>query len=154
MTSAELDELYQTVLLEHSRRPRNAGRLPDGPGVVQAEGSNPSCGDEVHLSVKFAEDGSIAEIACDCQGCAISRASGSIMTARVKGQALEEVESVARRFSTMLCAPEAPEPDPSLGEMMVLQGVRKFPQRVKCAMLAWRALESALRQRSTQGAAS
>ena len=74
------------------------------------------------------------------------------MTARVKGQPLAEVESVAQTFSAMLCAPEAPEPDPSQGEMMVLQGVRKFPQRVKCAMLAWRALESALRQRSAQGA--
>jgi nitrogen fixation NifU-like protein len=139
----DLEELYQEVILDHSRRPRNFGVL-EKPDVV-VHGDNPSCGDEIHLGVQFGADGKLQEIKFSGQGCAISQASASMMTMKLKGKSREEAAEMARTFKNLVTE-EASDPAKGLGDLQLLQGVRKFPQRVKCAMLAWRALEQALAQ--------
>ena len=140
---ADLRDLYQEVILDHSRRPRNFGML-EKPDVL-VHGDNPACGDEIHLGVQFGSDGKLQEIKFSGQGCAISQASASMMTAKLKGKSREEASEMARTFKNLVTT-EGPEQSKSLGDLQLLQGVRKFPQRVKCAMLAWRALEQALAQ--------
>jgi nitrogen fixation NifU-like protein len=139
----DLEELYQEVILDHSRRPRNFGVL-EKPDVL-VHGDNPACGDEIHLGVQFGSDGKLQEIKFNGQGCAISQASASMMTAKLKGKSREEASEMARTFKNLVTA-EGADQSTSLGDLQLLQGVRKFPQRVKCAMLAWRALELALAQ--------
>ena len=139
----ELEELYQEVILDHSRRPRNFGELADA--AVRVHGDNPSCGDEIDLGVKFGADGSVQEIKFSGHGCAISQASASLMTAKVKGKPRSETEEMLRAFRDLVAGDGGDEPT-NLGDLGVMRGVRKFPQRVKCAMLAWRALEQALQQ--------
>jgi len=143
--STELEELYQQVILDHSRRPRNFGEIAEG--AVRVHGDNPSCGDEIHLSVKFGADGAIEDIKFTGLGCAISQASASLMTMKLKGQSSAEAQEMAGAFHDLVTK-EVVEAPKSLGDLRLLQGVRKFPQRVKCAMLAWRAFEQA---RSTRG---
>lgn len=139
----DLEELYQEVILDHSRRPRNFGAL-EKPDVL-VHGDNPACGDEIHLGVQFGDDGKLREIKFSGHGCAISQASASMMTAKLKGKSREEAAEMARTFKNLVTN-EAADQSKSLGDLQLLQGVRKFPQRVKCAMLAWRALEQALAQ--------
>jgi nitrogen fixation protein NifU and related proteins len=139
----DLEELYQEVILDHSRRPRNFGVL-EKPDVV-VHGDNPSCGDEIHLGVQFGADGKLEEIRFSGQGCAISQASASMMTMKLKGKSREEATEMARTFKNLVTE-EGADAAKGLGDLQLLQGVRKFPQRVKCAMLAWRALEQALAQ--------
>jgi nitrogen fixation NifU-like protein len=146
--SSELEELYQEVILDHSRRPRNFGDLADG--SVHVYGDNPSCGDEINLAVKFRPDGGLEDIKFTGHGCAISQASASMMTMKLKGKSREETLSILRAFHDLIIG-EAAEAPPGLGDLGLLRGVRKFPQRVKCAMLAWRAVEQALQQ--TEGEA-
>jgi nitrogen fixation protein NifU and related proteins len=141
--STELEELYQEVILDHSRRPRNFGTLPNADVLVH--GDNPACGDEIHLGVHFGADGKLEEIKFSGQGCAISQASASMMTMKLKGKTRTEAAEMARSFKTLVTS-EAPTESKNLGDLQLLQGVRKFPQRVKCAMLAWRAVEQALDQ--------
>lgn len=144
----DLRELYQEVILDHSRRPRNRGEL--GPEAVHVHGDNPSCGDELDLWVRFAGDGHLEEITFTGHGCAISQASASMMTVRLRGRSADEAASVAAAVHTMLTAPAAgPLPD-DLGDLRLLEGVRQFPQRVKCAALGWRALEEALHLHRTR----
>jgi nitrogen fixation protein NifU and related proteins len=140
--SSELEELYQEVILDHSRRPRNFGDLPDA--AVRVHGDNPSCGDEIHLGVKFGEGGELQDIKFSGHGCAISQASASLMTLKLKGKPRVEAAELARAFHDLVTT-DVPEPAPALGDLRVFSGVRKFPQRVKCAMLAWAAVEQALR---------
>ncbi len=142
MTS-ELEELYQEVILDHSRRPRNFGELPDA--AVWVHGDNPACGDEIHLAVKFGADGSVTDLRFTGHGCAISQASASMMTAKLKGKSRPETISLLRAFQTLVTE-EGGDVLQSLGDLRLLSGVRKFPQRVKCAMLPWRAIEQALQQ--------
>ena len=141
--STELEELYQEVILDHSRRPRNFGVL-EKPDVL-VHGDNPACGDEIHLGVQFGSDGKLEEIKFSGQGCAISQASASMMTMKLKGKSRDEAAGMARTFKNLVTDENAGE-SKGLGDLQLLQGVRKFPQRVKCAMLAWRALEQALAQ--------
>lgn len=141
--STELEELYQEVILDHSRRPRNFGVLEE-PDVV-VHGDNPACGDEIHLGVKFGGDGQLQELKFSGQGCAISQASASMMTMKLKGKTRVEAAEMARRFKDLVTGQGASQ-SKNLGDLQLLQGVRKFPQRVKCAMLAWRAVEQALAQ--------
>lgn len=150
MTS-ELEELYQEVILDHSRRPRNFGALSDA--AVRVHGDNPSCGDEIDLAVKFGADGSLEEIKFTGQGCAISQASASMMTLKLKGKSRPVAQEMLRAFHDLLTA-DRDDPAASLGDLRLLAGVRKFPQRVKCAMLAWRALEQALRQNAGEAVVS
>ncbi len=141
--SLELEELYQDVILDHSRRPRNFGNLADA--AVLVHGDNPACGDEIHLGVKFGPDGGLQDIKFTGHGCAISQASASLMTAKLKGKSRVEVREMLRAFHDLVTSETAEAPK-MLGDLRLMQGVRKFPQRVKCAMLAWRAVEQALRQ--------
>ena len=142
MTS-EIEDLYQEVILDHSRRPRNFGELPDA--AVRVHGDNPACGDEIHLGLKFDADGGVADIKFNGGGCAISQASASLMTIKLKGKSRGEVTEMLRAFHELVTS-EKSEPSKGLGDLRVMQGVRKFPQRVKCAMLPWRAVEQALEQ--------
>ena len=149
--NAELEELYQQVILDHSRRPRNVGEI--GEGAVQVHGDNPSCGDEIHLHVKFGGDGGIEDLKFTGQGCAISQASASMMTLKVKGKSRSDAETMLKAFHDLVTTDTAEAPK-LLGDLRLLQGVRKFPQRVKCAMLAWRALEQAMAVRGGVGEVS
>jgi nitrogen fixation protein NifU and related proteins len=139
--STELEELYQEVILDHSRRPRNFGTLPNADVLVH--GDNPACGDEIHLGVHFSADGKLEEIKFSGQGCAISQASASMMTMKLKGKTRAEAAELGRSFHDLVTTDKAAV-SKQLGDLQLLQGVRKFPQRVKCAMLAWRAVEQAL----------
>ena len=141
--STELEELYQEVILDHSRRPRNFGTLPNADVLVH--GDNPSCGDEIHLGIHFDPDGKLAEIKFSGQGCAISQASASMMTMKLKGKTRAEAADLSRTFHDLVTT-DANVTAKGLGDLQLLHGVRKFPQRVKCAMLAWRAVEQALAQ--------
>jgi len=141
--SQELEELYQEVILDHSRRPRNFGELPDA--AVRVHGDNPACGDEIHLAVKFDASGGLQDIKFTGHGCAISQASASLMTMKLKGRSRGEVMGALQAFRALVTG-ELPEAPKILGDLRLMQGVQKFPQRVKCAMLAWRAVEQALQQ--------
>ena len=146
-----LEELYQDVILDHSRRPRNFGELPDA--AVRVHGDNPACGDEIHLAIKFNGNGALEDIRFTGHGCAISQASASLMTMKLKGKSREETMSMLRAFHDLVTIETESTPK-NLGDLRVMCGVRKFPQRVKCAMLAWRALKQALQQTSGESTVS
>jgi len=139
----EIEELYQEVILDHSRRPRNFGELPDA--TVSVHGDNPACGDEIHLAVKFDDDGGLQDIKFTGRGCAISQASASLMTMKLKGKTRPQATEMLRAFHDLVTKDGA-EPARTLGDLRVMKGVRNFPQRVKCAMLPWRAVEQAFEQ--------
>jgi len=149
--NVELEELYQQVILDHSRRPRNFGEVAEAD--VQVHGDNPACGDEIHLTAKFGDDGSFRDIKFSGQGCAISLASASLMTMKLKGKSRAEAEELMKSFHNLIIGDSSPSGS-KLGDLQVLNGVRKFPQRVKCAMLPWRAAEQALQQRQGQSTVS
>lgn len=137
---SDLTELYQAVILDHNRKPRNFGAL-DGANR-QAEGKNPLCGD--HVVVELHVDGDrIEDVHFTGQGCAISKASASLMTAAVKGKTRAEAEALFARFHAMVLGQEAGTKD-ELGQLIVFSGVSRFPVRVKCASLAWHTLKAAL----------
>jgi len=141
--SSEIEELYQEVILDHSRRPRNFGELADA--AVRVHGDNPACGDEIHLGVKFDAEGGLQDIKFSGHGCAISQASASLMTMKLKGKSRANVIEMLRAFHDLVTN-ETNEAPRMLGDLRAMRGVRKFPQRVKCAMLAWRAVEQALQK--------
>lgn len=143
-----LEELYREVILDHYRNPRNRGTLDDPD--ASADGSNPLCGDDVHIDLSF--DGEvIAAVAVTGQGCSISQASASMMSEAVKGETVTAVRELTARFKGMMSIEERTDPglDPerpgaALGDLEALQGVRKFPVRIKCADLPWTTLAQAL----------
>ena len=140
-----LDELYQQVILEHARRPQNHGPQPVPP-AFRAEGINPSCGDEIEVWVTFADDGTIQKVSFQGQGCAISQSAASIMTGKAAGRSIAEARGLIADFHDIVTG-SAGDPDlDRFGELAAFAGVRQFPQRVKCALLGWRALEQALLQ--------
>ena len=139
--SPELEDLYQQVLLEHSKHPRNFGTIAEG--AVQVHGDNPSCGDEIDLHVRFGPEREVAEIKFTGQGCAICLASASMMTTKLKGRSRAQAVELADAFHALVTG-TGTAPASGLGDLQLLEGVRKFPQRVKCAMLAWRAFQQAL----------
>lgn len=143
--SADLEELYQHVILDHSRRPRNFGEVPGAD--VHVHGDNPACGDEIHLTAKFEADGSFQDLKFNGHGCAISQASASLMTMKLKGKSRSEISEMIAAFHDLVTGESTTSPV-KLGDLELLGGVRKFPQRVKCAMLAWRAVEQALQQQT------
>ena len=146
----ELQELYREVILDHNRRPRNFGELADANHVV--DGVNPLCGDKMTLYVKVA-DGKIADIRFKGSGCAISVASSSLMTERVKGATVAATLELFDKMHDLLTGAQG-EPPENLDKLAALAGVRDYPTRVKCASLAWHALKAALagegRQVSTE----
>ena len=143
----EFDELYRELILDHYRHPRHGAPLLE-PDVV-AEGYNPLCGDEVELRLAF-NDGRLCDLSVRGRGCSISQASGSMLTDAVLGKPVEEVRRLIDLFAAMVTDPEMPPPE-ELGDLEALQGVAKFPVRVKCATLAWHTLEDGLKQREAGG---
>lgn len=142
---AELDELYQEILLEHGRRPHNFRKLEGA--NRRGNGFNPLCGDEVVLYLKV-EDDTIVDVGFQGGGCAISRASASLMTEGIKGKSRAEVEELFRAFHQMITREPGKEfADDKLGDLETLSGVSEFPVRVKCATLAWQTLKAALEAR-------
>lgn len=138
---ATMDELYQSVIIEHDRSPRNFRRL-DAP-THQAEGHNPLCGDEVAIELRLDADGRIAEVGFQGRGCAVSKASASMMTTALAGLTPSEALELADRFQAVLTGKR--EGDPALGKLKVFQGLAAYPMRVKCATMPWHALREALR---------
>ncbi len=134
-----LDDLYREVILDHYSHPRNKGVL--NPADIVREGANPLCGDELRLSL-VVRDGIVRDIRFEGKGCSISQASASMMTERIKGQPVAEAQRLIAVFKALMRG-EVPGPD-DLGDLEALQGVRKFPVRVKCATLGWVTLEQAL----------
>ncbi|MEZ5176498.1 MAG: SUF system NifU family Fe-S cluster assembly protein [Acidimicrobiia bacterium] len=146
---AELDELYRGVILDHYRNPRRRGRIEAD--HIHAEGTNPSCGDEFYLDIVI-EDDVVTDAAMQGQGCSISQASGSMMMESIVGKTTGEITDLAHKFRTMMSIEEGENPVDEerpgsvLGDLEALQGVRKFPVRIKCADLAWTTLANALEQ--------
>lgn len=163
---AGLEDLYREIILDHYRSPRNRGELPSPP-AHRAEGFNPLCGDEVVVYVEL-DDGKVADIRIDGQGCSISQSSASLMSAAVKGKTVAEVRGLIHTFKGMMSIHEArlgdgaeqagapgrngtdaedeavPTDPEALGELAALQGVVKFPVRIKCATLSWNTLAQGL----------
>lgn len=143
----QLSSLYQQLILEHYKKPRNRGELPDG--TVQVHMRNPSCGDEIRLQMRV-EDDVIRDVRFLGEGCSISQASVSMMTTMLKDRSLDDAMALARRFTEMMHGDTEAAKDRSLGDLRALQGVSKFPIRIKCALLGFDALQEAVRQTHEQ----
>jgi nitrogen fixation protein NifU and related proteins len=139
----DIDELYQSIILDHSKRPRNFGELP--PPAVKGEGYNPSCGDEITVFVTQTADHTVEQIRFTGQACAICMASTSLMTTQLKGKPVAHALKLKESFIEFLT--KEVEPPAGLGNLMALGGVKKFPQRLKCATLGWHALAKAVSAR-------
>jgi len=139
----DLRELYQATILEHNKQPRNFAKLANA--THEADGHNPLCGDALTLYARVDAGGRVAEVSFQGSGCAISKASASLMTEYVKGKTIDEIVQVFERFHALLTAPPGTSPSTDgLGKLAVFSGVREYPVRVKCATLAWHALKAAL----------
>jgi nitrogen fixation NifU-like protein len=138
---SELSALYQEVILDHNKRPRNYRVMQDADR--QADGFNPLCGDKIRIYIKLA-DGRIADISFQGSGCAISTASASILTETLKGKTLAEAESLFETFHDLVTGKSPGQVNQPLGKLAAFSGVSEFPVRVKCASLAWHTLKSAL----------
>jgi nitrogen fixation protein NifU and related proteins len=151
----DLEDLYREIILDHYRSPRNRGEL-ESPPAHRIEGFNPLCGDEVVVTL-LVDDGKLADIKFDGTGCSISQSSASLMSSAVKGKSLDEVRGLIRTFKSMMSIHEAALGDGDssgedgelvdvrkIGELAALQGVVKFPVRIKCATLSWNALAQGL----------
>lgn len=156
-----LEDLYREIILDHYRNPRNRGEL-ESPPARRAEGFNPLCGDQVIVSLAVDGD-TVTDVKIAGQGCSISQSSASLMSAAVKGKSVDEAERLIASFKAMMSIHEQrlddgplenvdrpgfalDEPDPTLGELTALQGVVKFPVRIKCATLAWNTLQQGLNE--------
>ena len=150
-----LEDLYREIILDHYRSPRNRGELPSPP-ASRVEGFNPLCGDEIIVFLDV-EDGRVADLKVSGQGCSISQSSASMMSDAVKGRTVEEARALIRAFKGMMSIHEqrldadgeaqeapVPEPDVKLGDLEALQGVVRFPVRIKCATLSWNTLQQGL----------
>jgi nitrogen fixation NifU-like protein len=137
--SADLSELYQQVILDHNKRPRNRGRLPTANRV--AHGDNPSCGDQCSVYLRLEGD-RVADISFDGSGCAISQASASLMTTRLKGRTAAEAEAMYKDFHGIVTTGNAPD---EISDLAAFAGVHAFPVRIKCATLGWHAALEAIK---------
>jgi nitrogen fixation NifU-like protein len=152
-----LEDLYREIILDHYRNPRNRGELATPP-AHRAEGFNPLCGDEIVLFVEVDGSGVIRDLKVGGQGCSISQSSASMMSAAVKGKSVDEARAMTRAFKALMSIHEStldggdgsgtdtpvPDPEVKLGDLEALQGVVKFPVRIKCATLSWNTLTQAL----------
>jgi len=143
MQEPKLDSLYQQLILEHYKSPRNRGEMENAQAEVHMR--NPTCGDEIKLQLRV-EDGRIAQVAHTGQGCSISQAAVSMMSQKLTDASVEDAVDVARRFTALMHGDESVARDRSLGDLRALAGVSKFPVRVKCALLGFDALQEALKQ--------
>lgn len=144
-----LEDLYREIILDHHRNPRNRGELP--PPAPHAVGHNPLCGDEIDVYLQVEGD-VVTDVKVGGQGCSISQSSASMMSQAIKGKPVAEVRALVRRFKGLMSIPDEdgnpiePDPDVKLGDLEALQGVVKFPVRIKCATLSWNTLLDALAQ--------
>ena len=143
-TSAEVGALYQEMILDHYRRPRNKGTLEKADASVEMK--NPLCGDEITLQVAFNADG-VDDLRFSGRGCSISQASASMMTQLVKGKSAREIDEIRKQFRDLMLGSASVADDSQIGSLRALSGVARFPARIRCALLAWNALESALAER-------
>lgn len=143
MASNNLDNLYRQVIMDHYKNPRNKGSLEGDSLVIDM--NNPTCGDRIHLTLQV-EDGIVKDAKFDGEGCSISMSSASMMTQTIKGKSVEEAMKLASIFSDMMQGKDYEEDDLDLGDIEALQGVNKFPARIKCATLAWKAMEKGLKE--------
>jgi len=146
----DLEDLYQEVVMDHNRRPRNFKKLENAQRT--AEGFNPLCGDQISLYLNVDDDGVIEDIGFEGAGCAISKATASMMTEAVKGKNVDKAEEIFEAFRHMLTRKPEEEYDYELlGDLEILQGVSQFPTRIKCATLSWHTLNSALDGKQPSG---
>ena len=138
MSFNNLDQLYRSVIMDHYKNPRNKGSLDEN--SVTIDMNNPTCGDRIHLTLNL-EDGIVKDAKFDGEGCSISMSSASMMTQIVKGKKLDEALKLADIFSKMMLGEDFDDEKYDLGDVEALQGVAKFPARIKCATLAWKAME-------------
>ncbi|MCS0826253.1 MULTISPECIES: Fe-S cluster assembly sulfur transfer protein SufU [Cytobacillus] len=138
MSSKNLDTLYRQVIMDHYKNPRNKGVLEDDSLTINM--NNPTCGDRIQLTLKL-EGGKVADAKFEGEGCSISMSSASMMTQAIKGKNIEEALKLSKVFSDMMLGKEYDEDDLDLGDIEALQGVSQFPARIKCATLAWKAME-------------
>lgn len=141
METPQLTSLYQQLILEHYRNPRNKSEMEEK--SVEIHMANPVCGDEIRLQLLI-EDGHIADAKFVGQGCSISQAAVSMMTTLLQGRSLDDADALAKRFTAMMHGDESAAKDKSLGDLRALQGVSKFPVRIKCALLGFDALQKAI----------
>jgi nitrogen fixation NifU-like protein len=149
METPPLNSLYQQLILEHYRNPRNKAELEDK--TVEIHMANPVCGDEIRLQLRI-EDDHIAEAKFVGQGCSISQAAISMMTAKIQGTSLSDAEALAERFTALMHGDTDVAKDKRLGDLRALQGVSKFPVRIKCALIGFDALQEALKKHASEGA--
>ena len=138
----DLKQLYQDIILEHGKSPRNLGKCKEY--RHDAKGYNPLCGDQITLSLKIV-DGVIDDVGFQGSGCAISRASASMMTQSIKGRSVEQAEHIFDAFHHMITEPEGEIDLDTLGDLETLSGVNAYPTRIKCAILAWHTMKAAIR---------
>jgi len=144
---ADLRDLYEEVILDHNRNPRNYPKKPEGANHT-AHGFNPLCGDEFYVHLRV-QDGVIADAGFEGAGCAISTASASLMTEALKGMRVNDAEAMFREVHALLTEErQAGDPEEFLGKLTVLTGVKEYPMRVKCATLAWHTMQAALEDKS------
>lgn len=148
MSEPNLNSLYQQLILDHYRKPRNKGELPEK--TVEIHMANPVCGDEIRLQLQI-EDETIVKARHVGHGCSISQASVSMMTKLMKGKPLAEAQELATRFTAMMHGDEEAAKDRAMGDLRALQGVSKFPVRIKCALLAFDALQEAIKKTKAEG---
>lgn len=141
---ATMDQMYQTLIIEHDRSPRNFKRL-DAP-THHAEGRNPLCGDEVSLDLRLDAEGRIVEVGFQGLGCAVSKASASMMTSAIAGKTVAEATTLFDQFHAMLTG--QPGDRDALGKLVAFEGLAVYPMRVKCATMAWHVLKDALKEES------
>jgi nitrogen fixation protein NifU and related proteins len=146
MSSNNLDNLYRRVIMDHYKNPRNRGILEDGSHTINM--NNPTCGDRIQLTFKV-EDGIVIDARFEGEGCSISMSSASMMTQAIKGKKVEEAIKLSKIFSDIMQGKEYDD-DIDLGDIEALQGVAKFPARIKCATLAWKAMEKGLGEEEQQ----
>ena len=147
MTDINMTSLYQQLILDHYRKPRNKGELPEK--TVEIHMANPVCGDEIRLQLQI-EDGRIVDARHVGQGCSISQAAVSMMTNLLKDKELSEAGVLAEKFTAMMHGDETMAKDRSMGDLRALQGVSKFPVRIKCALLAFDALQEAIKKQEAE----
>lgn len=147
MSFNNLDNLYRQVIMDHYKNPRNKGVLDEGSLTVNM--NNPTCGDRIQLTMKV-EDGKVTDSKFEGEGCSISMSSASMMTQAIKGRSVEEALKLSKIFSDIMQGNEYDEDELDLGDIEALQGVAKFPARIKCATLAWKAMEKGLKEEDNQ----
>ena len=143
MSFNNLDNLYRQVIMDHYKNPRNKGVIEEGSLTVNM--NNPTCGDRIQLTMKV-EDGVVVDSKFEGEGCSISMSSASMMTQAIKGRKIDEALKLSKIFSDIMQGNDYDEDDLDLGDIEALQGVAKFPARIKCATLAWKAMEKGLQE--------